>query len=112
MEGIIEYALPNGNVLTLNENVGHQIANCLLTAKPECEWLPLPNLMYDCNTASDVHLCRDLFEAIVVTGGSSMIGRVDACITRKLSLPTPQVYKQTFLAFPNATERLCGPRIW
>lgn len=111
VEGNVDYTLPDGNVLTLSEKDGYQIANCLFTTKADCDWQSLPDLMYNCITASDVDLRRDLFGAVVVTGGSSMIGGVVERLTRELSLLTPQAYKLRLHAFPNATERLCGPWI-
>lgn len=106
-----EYTLPDGNVLTLNEKDGRHIADCLFTTKPDSEWQSLPDIVYNCITASDVDLRRDLFGAVVVTGGSSMIPGVVERFTRELSLLTPQAYKLRLQAFPNATERLCGPWI-
>lgn len=111
VEDNVEYILPDGNVLSLNEKDGCQIANCLFTTNVETEWQSLPDLMYNCISASDVDLRRDLFGAVVVTGGSSMIGGVVERLTRELSLLTPQAYKLRLHAFPNATERLCGPWI-
>lgn len=103
-----EYCLPDGNILSLEENSGTEIADMLFHTDEAKEMISVTDLAFRAVSAFDVDLRRDLFNSVVITGGSSMIPGLVERVTRELALLTPQAYKLKIYAPPNHIERTCA----
>ena len=106
------YQLPDGNLIDVREEGDLDIANMLFenhpTDKSQCA---LSNLAFDAVSACDVDCRREMFNGIVLTGGTSLIPGTMERFTRELAVLTPQPYKLKVLGSPNTIERTAGPWI-
>lgn len=104
------HVLPDGNVLSLDEYEGNEIAEHLFKTQAESN-MSLTDLVFSCVSASDIDQRRDLYGGVVVTGGTTMIGGVVERLTRELAVAIPQAYKLKLHSAANAMERNSGPWI-
>ncbi|CAN8065703.1 unnamed protein product [Agarophyton chilense] len=105
-----EYCLPDGNVLDLEENNGMSIPDLLFRTDPDParEMTSISDLAFQAISACDVDLRRDLYNSLVITGGTSLIPGLVERITREVSILTPQAYKLKVYAPQNYIERTCA----
>ncbi|KAI0564864.1 actin [Gracilaria domingensis] len=105
-----EYCLPDGNVLHLQENNGMSIPNLLFqsSSDPSNGMLSVSHVAFQAISACDLDLRRDLFNSLVITGGSSLIPGVVERVTREVAILTPQMYKLKVYAPTNYIERTCA----
>lgn len=106
-----EYTLPDGNVLSLEEHGGTEIAEWLFNSSPsgaDGKMRSLSELVLSSIGECDVDIRRDLFGGVVVVGGSTMIPGVVERLTRELAVQLPQAYKLKVHASTMSIERTCA----
>lgn len=104
---MMEYELPDGNVVSLGEDDGISIADELFTTSGT-NMISLSDLAFRAVSMCDVDVRRDLFGGVVLTGGTSLISGTVERFSRELAVRTPQMYKLKVLAATNGVERSCG----
>eukprot|EP00178_Gracilaria_changii_P027430 TRINITY_DN876_c0_g6_i1.p1 TRINITY_DN876_c0_g6~~TRINITY_DN876_c0_g6_i1.p1 ORF type:complete len:505 (-),score=91.25 TRINITY_DN876_c0_g6_i1:896-2410(-) len=105
-----EYCLPDGNVINLEHNNGLSIPNLLFQTDSDSStgMLSISDVVFRAISGCDLDLRRDLFNSVVITGGSSLIPGVIERVTRELAILTPQLYKLKVYAPTNYIERTCA----
>lgn len=104
---MMEYELPDGNVVSMDADDGISIADDMFTTSGTY-MISLPELAFRSVSNCDVDCRRDLFGGVVLTGGTSLIPGTVERFSRELAVRTPQMYKLKVLSATNAVERSCG----
>ncbi|PXF43717.1 Actin-related protein 4 [Gracilariopsis chorda] len=103
-----EYCLPDGNILNLNDNDGLAIPDMLFRTDEAKGMLSISEMAFKAVSGCDVDLRRDLFNSVVITGGTSLMPGLVERVTRELALMSPQAYKLKVYAPSNYVERTCA----
>lgn len=106
------YTLPDGQTVSLTDDNGLDLANCLFRSEGADKRIRgLANLAFDAVSACDTDCRRELYGGVVLTGGCSVIPGVLERFMTDLAVLTPQAYKLKVVGTQNAMERASGPWI-
>jgi len=102
------YELPDGNTIEVGAD-RFAVPELLFNPEPICtdvhSFIGVHNMLYDSVTKCDADIRRELFNSIIVTGGSTLLPGFFDRLSLELSVPNLVPYKLKIFASPNSAER-------
>jgi len=102
------YELPDGNTIEVGAD-RFAVPEFLFNPEPICtdthSFIGVHNMLYDSVTKCDADIRRELFNSIIVTGGTTLLPGFFDRLSLELSVPNLVPYKLKIFASPNSAER-------